>query len=143
MFFFARTSPYTQKSFLNLVKPTGIRWYLPLSDQFGTKPNFVRIKINQKTVNTIWFRLIQQDSGMISLCVETRCGLFFFVAIFSFFFICYSYETKFYEGIIKYSNWIFRKNISSIKKCSLAEIFLKGMQKKMHMLFLEYMGFSF
>ena len=43
---------------LLLVKSTGIKFYLPFSDWYGTTRISVWFQINRKMVNTIWFQLI-------------------------------------------------------------------------------------
>ena len=47
---------------LHLIYLIEISLCLPFSDWFGTKRNFVWLKINRKMVNRIWFQLIWHES---------------------------------------------------------------------------------
>ena len=68
-----RCKIYTQRNlFQVLLNQTEIRLYLPFSDWFGAKRTSVRIQINRKMVNTIWFQVNLLNFKKISLCVPTH-----------------------------------------------------------------------
>ena len=89
-----------------LVKSTGIRLYLPFSDWFWTKRNSVWFQIKRKMVNTIWFRLIRQESQVdFSACkvTETQRKIIVWLIFILFLDKTNLFSTRFISSIIIYN----------------------------------------